>query len=476
MLLKRLNRLHIKQKLILIITASTLSGLLLMIVGLTTYQQTAYRDQMQREIRILAEVISDRSNAAILFGDTELLTENLTSMRLHQAIILACIYDEHGEVIASSAPRYRPATCPKHTAANGFYDNALHWTQPIVVDGEVMGRLYVKSHLQLLQEEYNRYLFIGLSITALAVLGSFIVALFVQRLISSPILNLAHTAKAIANNEGDNIRASKTTDDEIGEMVDAFNLMLDVIQSRERELKEHQDNLEKTVDERTRKLKIANQELEAFSYSVSHDLKAPLRALDGFSQAIIEDYGDQLDPLGQNYLNRIRSASQRMEKLIESMLYLSRIGRQNINIKEVNISHISYKVLSLLHEGDPNRDIHTEVEPDIIVDADQALIEIVLNNLIGNAWKYTLKTEKPEIEIRKEQDYFYVRDNGAGFDMTYANKLFGAFQRLHKDQEFEGTGIGLATVARIVHRHGGEIWATAEPDKGATFYVRLPKQ
>jgi light-regulated signal transduction histidine kinase (bacteriophytochrome) len=252
--------------------------------------------------------------------------------------------------------------------------------------------------------------------------------------------------------------------------------MLDVIQSRERELKEHQDNLEKTVDERTRKLKIANQELEAFSYSVSHDLKAPLRALDGFSQAIIEDYGDQLDPLGQNYLNRIRSASQRMEKLIESMLYLSRIGRQNINIKEVNISHISYRVLSLLHEGDPNRDIHTEVEPDIIVDADQALIEIVLNNLIGNAWKYTLKTEKPEIEIRKEQDYFYVRDNGAGFDMTYANKLFGAFQRLHKDQEFEGTGIGLATVARIVHRHGGEIWANAEPDKGATFYIRLPKQ
>jgi PAS domain S-box-containing protein len=241
-------------------------------------------------------------------------------------------------------------------------------------------------------------------------------------------------------------------------------------------LKLNQD-LEKRVAERTSQLQIANKELEAFAYSVSHDLRAPLRSIDGFSQVLLEEYQDEIDAQGKNYLQRVRSAAQRMSQLIDDMLSLSRINRTEIDIRNVNLSEIARVIANNFIEAQPERNVEFIIEERIIAKADGRLLRIVLENLLGNAWKFTSKHPKSRIEFGKRQQgdktVYFVKDDGAGFDMNYAGKLFGAFQRLHDSNEFTGTGIGLATVQRIIHRHGGKIWAEGEVEKGATFYFTL---
>ncbi|HET9030619.1 MAG TPA: PAS domain-containing protein [Candidatus Aquilonibacter sp.] len=233
--------------------------------------------------------------------------------------------------------------------------------------------------------------------------------------------------------------------------------------------------LERRVAQRTRQLEIANNELESFSYSVSHDLRAPLRAIDGFSQALVEDYGDVLDERGRGYSERVRKAAQRMADLIDALLRLAKVARAPMTFAEVDLSALATTVVEDLREGDPERPVAVTVEPGLTATGESHLLAIVLQNLIGNAWKFTRRCDRPAIAVgRDPQGEFFVRDNGAGFDMAYGNKLFGAFQRLHSADEYEGTGIGLATVARIVHRHGGSIRAEGAIGEGATFYFTLP--
>lgn len=238
---------------------------------------------------------------------------------------------------------------------------------------------------------------------------------------------------------------------------------------------------EQEINRRTAELQAANHELEAFSYSVSHDLRAPLRAIDGFSLALMEDYAGRLDETGKDYLNRVRAATQRMGQLIDDMLELSRIARMEMRHAPVNISELAVEVLEELQKGDPKRKVEWQVQPDMSVTADARLLRIVLTNLLGNAWKYTGRQPKPCIEFGSRTNAngvteYFIRDNGAGFDMTYADKLFGPFQRLHAMAEFPGTGVGLAIVQRIIHRHGGEVHGEGVPGQGATFYFSLPEQ
>jgi DNA-binding response OmpR family regulator len=221
-----------------------------------------------------------------------------------------------------------------------------------------------------------------------------------------------------------------------------------------------------------------NRELEAFSYSVSHDLRAPLRAIDGFSKALIEDCGDKLDTDAQQNLQRVRTAAQRMGELIDDMLQLSRVTRLDLTRRRVDLSALAREVAGELARQDPERNIEIEVKPDLTTDADARLLRIVLENLLGNAWKFTRKAEGARIEfgvVEGSETVFYVRDNGAGFDMRYAQKLFRPFQRLHTEADFPGTGIGLATIHRVIDRHGGRVWAEGEVGKGATFFFTLPK-
>ena len=235
--------------------------------------------------------------------------------------------------------------------------------------------------------------------------------------------------------------------------------------------------LEGRVRERTRKLEQANGELEAFSYSVSHDLRAPLRAMDGFSQRLVSDYGSKLDEQAHNYLSRIRAGAVRMGQLIEDLLSLSRITRMELVRRDVDMSAVVHAVLTELQQREPDRKVQVSVWEGVHVDADVRLVRVALENLLGNAWKFTSKTPDAHIEFgmmqEGERKVLFVRDNGAGFDMAYSDKLFGPFQRLHGVHEFPGTGVGLATVQRIVLRHGGRIWCQAKPDLGATFFFTL---
>ena len=235
--------------------------------------------------------------------------------------------------------------------------------------------------------------------------------------------------------------------------------------------------LEQRVRERTIQLETTNKELEAFSYSVSHDLRAPLRGIDGWSQALLEDYSDKLDEQARKYIDRVRSETQRMGYLIDDMLKLSRLTRAEMAKEQVDLSALAQAVAGRLQQTEPQRQVGFNIQAGLIAEGDSRLLEAVLANLLGNAFKFTAKRADARIEFGKTesqgQRVFFVRDNGAGFDMAYSQKLFGAFQRMHKVTEFPGNGIGLATAQRIIHRHGGRIWAEAEIGRGAVFYFTL---
>ncbi|MCW5978714.1 MAG: PAS domain S-box protein [Bryobacteraceae bacterium] len=238
--------------------------------------------------------------------------------------------------------------------------------------------------------------------------------------------------------------------------------------------------LEQRVRDRTAQLEAANQELEAFSYSVSHDLRAPLRGIDGWSLALLEDYGGQLDVRARQYLNRVRFETQRMGALIDDLLQLSRVSLSEMQRRAVDLTALAHAVAVRLREDEPRRELDFSIQPGLTAPGDPRLLEIALMNLLGNAAKFTAPRDRARIEfgcLEPDGDpVFYVRDNGVGFDMTYAGALFGAFQRLHKTSEFPGSGIGLATVQRVIRRHGGRLWAEAEVDRGATFYFTLGDQ
>lgn len=235
--------------------------------------------------------------------------------------------------------------------------------------------------------------------------------------------------------------------------------------------------LNQDLRQRAAQLEAANQELEAFSYSVSHDLRAPLRGIDGFSQILLEDYSDKIPAEGRAYLERVRAAAQRMGRLIDDLLNLARVTRSPLQPTLINLSEMAEDIAGTLREDSPERNITFTITPDLRINGDPSLMHIALENLLGNAWKFTAKKEQALIEFGQqntvEERTFFVRDNGTGFDMAYVNKLFGVFQRLHSTAEFPGTGVGLATVRRIIKMHGGSIWAEGEEGRGATFYFRL---
>lgn len=245
------------------------------------------------------------------------------------------------------------------------------------------------------------------------------------------------------------------------------------------ELRALNAELEKRVSDRTAQLDAANKEMEAFSYSVSHDLTAPLRHIAGFNRLLLEEAADKLDDASRQYLSRIEAGTHHMAMLIQDLLALSRVSRQELSLERVNLSHMAEEIAAGLRKSAPERQMEVVIAPNLEVKADARLLRIMLDNLLGNAWKYTSKRATgARIELgtceRDGERVHFVRDNGAGFDMAYAGKLFVAFQRLHTESEFEGTGIGLATVRRIVQRHGGRVWAEGAPQQGATFYFTLP--
>jgi light-regulated signal transduction histidine kinase (bacteriophytochrome) len=236
--------------------------------------------------------------------------------------------------------------------------------------------------------------------------------------------------------------------------------------------------LERRVEERTKQLHEANKELVAFAYSVSHDLRAPLRSIDGFGQILLREYADKvIDEAGERYIKKMSNAAERMANLIQDLLDLSRVSRAELKIQRVDMSEVARLVTADLRSQSPGRHVDVEIQDDLMVEADSRLLRVALDNLLGNAWKFNGKEPHPRIQFGSVETagrtVYFVRDNGAGFSMEHAGNLFGPFQRLHRDTEFEGTGIGLAIVQRVIHKHGGTISAEASVGGGATFYFKL---
>jgi signal transduction histidine kinase len=245
------------------------------------------------------------------------------------------------------------------------------------------------------------------------------------------------------------------------------------------QLAESNRDLDRRVAERTAELQVANQQLEAFSYSVSHDLRSPLMAITGFGELLAEQFGEALGARGREHLSRIHASARRMVDLIDGLLVLGRVTKADLVRSPVDLSALASEVAAEIRENEPGRSAEWIIHPGLHASGDRVLLRAVLANLLGNAWKFTSKKASPCIEVGKTQDegsevMFFVRDNGAGFAMEYADKLFSAFQRLHAQREFPGTGIGLATVQRIITKHGGRIWAESRPNEGATFFFTLP--
>ena len=279
---------------------------------------------------------------------------------------------------------------------------------------------------------------------------------------SRSIKELTDATQKLAN-EDLNYRIKVVRNDELGVLANSFN---DMAQKLSGEIEEHKHSRDE--------LDASNKELEAFCYSVSHDLRAPLRSIEGFSKALEDDYTEKLDSHGKDYFKRIRKASRHMSQLINDLLNLSRITRSNLKFETVNLSAMVEKIVTDLRDMHPERKVDVIIPEEVEAEGDESLLLIALDNLLNNAWKFTKNTSHARIEFgvnhHDDKDVYFISDNGAGFEMEYVKKLFAAFQRLHDKSEYEGTGIGLATVQRIIHRHGGRIWAEGEVEQGATFY------
>jgi len=351
-------------------------------------------------------------------------------------------------------------------------------------NGKVYGAVRLAASTVRLKRRVAERAGLLAALALLAAGGAFLLAGYAQRSVSGPILALADLARGVADRNDYSLRSGIRRDDEIGVLASGFDAMLGAIEARRRERDEAEEALrqahagmEAKVRERTAELRLANSELEAFTYSASHDLRAPLRRIDGFSSLLEEDFAGQLPAEGKEHLGRIRAGCRQMAQVIDSLLKLSRVMRQELDCREVDLSALAGEIMAGLRDTEPLRKVEFRAEPGLKAEGDKVLLGEVMENLLNNAWKFTGRTAAAVIEFgslpRDGETVYFVRDNGKGFDMKYAGKLFQPFQRLHSPADFQGTGIGLTTVQRIIERHGGRIWAESAEDKGAAFYFTL---
>ena len=470
----------IGRKLTSISVLSSMTALLSASAAFLAYDVYTFRQFLTRRIATEADIIAFNSVSPIVFKDKEAAAAILNGLKADPSVLGAAILDAGGATFAAyaregaNAVLDAPADLP--VAGQQFGPHGLLVSVPIRFEGQAVGRLFINAEPLELRKRQWRYAGIASIVLACSFLLALALSRRVEKTISGPVLDLAATARRVSEAKDYGVRARPAGSDEIGDLVSTFNEMLDRIERQNSDLEQARTELEKRVEARTRELAASNKELEAFSYSVSHDLRAPLRAIDGFSKALLDHCGSSVDEKGRHYLQRVRAGTRRMADLIDDMLGLARISRKELARQPVDLTAIAGRVAAELGARDGGHRLQVVVEPGLSATADSRLVEILLENLMGNAWKFSSQKQEPTVRVGRldgQGRVFYVRDNGAGFDMAYADKLFGAFQRLHSEAEFEGTGIGLATVQRIVNRHGGRVWAEAEPGKGATFYFTL---
>lgn len=456
--MKFLGHLPIRNKIIVVTMITAGTALLLAGGALILFEVSDSRMRLERELTTAARIICANSVAAISFGDKAAATETLGALRAEPQILAACIYDSTGVPFAMFSREGFKASFPSTPGPDG----SVRAGNRLIYFGEIQdererrraGTIYFEADFSgLLQrlKSYTQLLGFVLATSCLVALG---LSSLLQRYISGPIVKLGAIMKAVSTNRDYSLRAQEESGDELGQLSAGFNDML-------------------------RQIETAHQELESFSYSVSHDLRAPLRAVDGFSYAVLEDFGEQLPEQGRHYLQNIRGGAQQMGALIDDLLTFSRLSRLPLNKRAAETDRLVRAALAELNFQQNGRQVDVRIGNLPFCLGDPALLKQVWLNLLSNALKYSRQRETAVIEVGcmqgsgKDEKIYFVRDNGTGFDMRYADKLFGVFQRLHRAEEFEGTGVGLAIVQQIVHRHGGRVWAEAAPDQGATFYFTL---
>lgn len=438
------------------------------------YELVTFRRTSVQQLDTLGEIIASNSTAALAFDAPDDAQQILSALAADRQIVAAVLYRADGTVFARFPADLSASDYPLHPGPSGhnFEHNGLAAFHTVTRDGKPLGTLYLRTSGNALFERLR--LFGGFFVVVIAAAGAlvFVLSRSLQRQISGPILALAGTARAMAESQDYAGRATKLGNDEIGVLTDAFNAMVG-------RLANANHDLELRVRDRTAALEEANHELEAFSYSVSHDLRAPLRHIGGFATMLRQHTEPVLDEKGRRFITVIQQSTARMAQLIDDLLAFSKHGRAELQHEPVDLADLIEQIKIGFQGELDDRHVEWNVAPLPTVRGDTSLLRQVFTNLLGNAVKYTRRQPIARIEIGtvtppNGEAVVFVRDNGAGFDMQYVDKLFGVFQRLHHDTEFEGTGVGLATVRRIVQRHGGRVWAEGEPGVGAVFYVALP--
>lgn len=473
----------IRRKLMTMMLVTSSVVLLLTCAAFIGYELFTYRRTAVRQLATLGEIIAAESTGAVAFENQRDATEILAALQADRNIEAAGLYDKRGRLFARYPAGAPDSQFPSEPQADGYRFTEGHlvgFTPLVQVKGsDRFGTLYISSDMEAMYERLRLYGGIALLVVLIASFVAYLLSRTLQRQISRPIVALVETARAVSNRRDYGVRANKLSSDELGELTDAFNHMLAQIQ-------EQNELLEKRVRERTTELELANHELEsanneleAFCSSAAHDLRTPLRAITGFADVLLDSRATLSPVDAQRFVRMIREGSGQMTELINDLLEFSRLGRQALSREQVDLERLCREVFASLENERGGRSVEFRLQPLPPLEGDAALLRVVFVNLLSNALKYTRSRETADIEIGATTNSnqngvtYFVRDNGVGFDMRDADKLFGVFQRLHHAHEFEGNGVGLATVRRIVERHGGHIWAESVPEEGATFFFTL---
>lgn len=463
------------------------AALLLACTAFAFFELADFRQTLVGGLSIQAQIVGANSASALLFNDPAAARNTLSALKAAPNILFAGIYTPSDTVFATylrdgAGPAPPLGSMPAgQTEDHRFTANELILVRSIEFQGKRIGTVRIRSDLREVNDRLLRYAGIVTAVLLVSLLVAFVFSSIFQKATARPIAQLAETARIVSREKKYSIRAPVTTNaDEIAVLIDAFNEMLAQIQERDSALQAARDELELRVVRRTAQLEAVNRELESFTYSVAHDLRAPLRHIQGFADALTEECADRLDQAARGYLNRIVESTRRMDRLINDLLGLAHVGRQELHFQAVGLKALVRDVIQDMSDETRNRNIQWRIGDLPVLECDPGLIKLVFYNLLSNAVKYTRPRDPAVIEIGQMtidgERTFFVRDNGVGFNMKYAHKLFGVFERLHRQEDFEGTGVGLATVQRIIHKHGGRIRAEGGIDRGATFFFTLSPQ
>jgi signal transduction histidine kinase len=486
----------IHRKMMLVVLSTAAFALVMTGFAMLYYDLRSFRQAWITDLGAQAEIVGFAAAPAIEFQDPRTAESYLASLRGKPTIIAAAIYSASGSRFAGYVAEGAPAVeFPALPETDGYRvrGRELDLFRRIVSGQEILGTVYIRAQYDLAARLRSYLGIVGIAMT-LSLALAFLASRRMQRNVTAPILAIARVARDVMDRRDYSSRALKSSDDEIGVLVDAFNGMLTEIDrvmgergraqaalmDSESRLRTLNVDLEQRVALRTAELETANKDLEGFSYSVSHDLRAPIRAVGGFATLLGEDHDAELSDEARRKVGIIRTEAARMGRLIDDLLAFSRLGRKAIEPVEIDMMSMARDVFARLHPADPAHTVEFRLGSMPRARGDRGLFEQVWVNLLANAIKFSARREPAIIEAggitAGDEIVFFVRDNGAGFDPRYGSKLFGVFQRLHRDDEFPGTGVGLALVHRIVTRHGGRVWADSRPDQGATFHFSLPKE